>query len=197
MKLFEFILPVLVAGSVWGLVEILPLPVAVMIAAGVLMLTLARRLLNVPGSSLAIGLVVCFYKTYSVSFFACNWAGVLSLAASYDVLASLLLRQAIWRAPKTALIGAASALMAMPVFLGAVFIAGEPIWISEGWPRVASYGFETILPAAVLALITAPLGFFIAERVQSRRIVRGKPVHGLFAGAVAVSWLIASVHVFL
>ncbi|NWG29502.1 MAG: hypothetical protein HXY48_13345, partial [Ignavibacteriaceae bacterium] len=64
-KRIEFFLLLLILGSIWGFFEMLALPVFLLCVIGVLILTLGRRIIDIPGTSILIGLIVCAYKTYS------------------------------------------------------------------------------------------------------------------------------------
>src|SRR3989339_757618 len=105
MKRVELFLLVLILGSLWGFFEMMALPVSVLCAIGLFFLVLGRRVIDIPGTSIVLGLIVCFYKTYSDHFFICQWAGVMALAGSFDLFTSLIFKTN-WQKPiNTAAIG--------------------------------------------------------------------------------------------
>lgn len=160
MKRIGFYLIILSAGSLWGLIEAAQLPVMFLCALGVLFLSLSRSFYNIPGSSIAVGIVACIYKTFSQDFFICQWAGIMSLAISYDLLTSLLLKDKSRQLVKQMTLGFASNLTAFIVFVFIiVIILQHPFWVSEGINRVIDYALNAALPAALGSILTAPLGF--------------------------------------
>ncbi|MBU0510047.1 hypothetical protein KKH27_14580 [bacterium] len=193
MKRFAWILPIIVLGSLWGLVEILPISIPIMIAAGVLFLTLGRRMVNVPGTSMAMGLVVCLLKTYAINFHLCNLSGILSVAVSFDVLASLVWRQDVRTLPAAAVRGALTCALALPLFVGAVLAFRHPYWVAGGWARIVDYAVRDILPALLLSLVVAPLGLIVARRLTEPQRVPRWVVPIFSAGAVVFAWLAATV----
>ncbi len=83
---------ILVLGSLWGFFEMISLPVFILCSLGLLFLLLGRRLVDVPRTSILMGLIVCFYKTYGNNFFVCRWVGVMALAGSFDLYRSLVFK---------------------------------------------------------------------------------------------------------
>ena len=192
MKRLELVLPVLMMGSLWGVVEVLPLPVFVLIGMGVAMLTLGRFRLNMPGSSTGIGLIACLFKAYSMAFYPCNWAGILAVAVSYDVLATVYFRQAEWSRLRSVLVGGGAAAGSLFLFLAAVlYLVPEPIWIDEGMPRILDYALGTILPAIVFSVAIAPLAHVIGRGVKQH--LKLAPLQRFSAGAVAATWVTATI----
>jgi len=159
MKKLELVLPILIVGSLWGIAEILPLPTAGFIVAAILLLTLARVFVNRVGTSTLMGLVACAIKTTSISFVPCTWGGILAVAVSYDLLATL-----IWRTEKisllwSAILGFSAATLAAPMFLAWVYwIVPEPYWVAQGLPRAIDYLVSTGLWSALFSIAGAPLG---------------------------------------
>lgn len=193
MKKTEFILPVIVMGSMWGLMEILPVPVPVMCAAGILFLTAARRMVNVPGTSLAAGAIVCLLKTYAVNFHLCNLSGILSMAVSFEIFATVIWRNDLRTMSGTALRGALTCALALPLFVGAVLLFRHPYWVAGGWARIVDYAVTDTAPAMLLSLITAPLGLWAGKLLVELRQSPGRVIPAVYLSAVAVAWIAASV----
>jgi hypothetical protein len=167
MNRYKPILTILAIGSLWGLLEIMPLPTGILCAGGILFLVLGRKLWNAPGTSIATGFVVCLFKIGG-STFICQWVGVLSLAVSFDICASLLWRKNEWNPVKIALLGFLSSLAGVSLFVvWAMVIAQQPSWVAGGWERVMSYAWQIMLPSTSLSLILAPAGYLIGARLTT------------------------------
>ncbi len=195
MNRLKLFITIIAIGSLWGVFEIMPLPTLVLCVLGIFFLVLGRRLINITGSSIVIGLVVCLLKTYSTSFFECQWAGVLSLAISFDIIASFFWSENWWKVKNVAALGALTNLIALPIFVVWVtFITREHYWVEGGWSRVAGYAFESRLPAMILSLAVAPIGFIIGNKLKNKlEPVGEKLILGYYYGIVGFSWIIASI----
>lgn len=189
----ELVLPILLLGSLWGLVEVLPVPVWAMCAAGVLFLTIGRRIANVRGSSAAIGLVVCLLKTYAVNFHLCNLSGILSIAVSFEVFSSVLWRNDVRTLPAAALRGALTCALALPVFVGAVLLFRHPYWVAGGWDRIVTYALTDTVPAMLLSLVSAPLGVLAANWLREPKQALRRIMPVLYTSAAVCAWVLASV----
>jgi hypothetical protein len=165
MKKLEIALTILVMGSLWGIAELLPLPTFLYVTAGVLFLTIGRVLVNRIGSSIAIGCVVCAFKLFvSTCFFACMWGGILAVAFSFDLFASLLWKEENWSVLKSAFLGSATAAIAAPLFLLWVYwLVPEPNWVEAGLPKAIRYLTHTGLYSTLAGLVAAPLGFMLGS----------------------------------
>src|SRR3972149_11662566 len=168
MRRVELFLLLLVIGSLWGFIEMLPLSVFALCAFGVFFLVVGRRIIDIPGTSILIGLIVCFYKTYSAHFFVCQWAGVMAIAVSFDFFASIVLKESWYKRFNPILIGTLSNVLSMVLFVVTVtFIFTEPNWIAGGYERVLRYALRTALPAALISgLLSAPIGVFAARQIK-------------------------------
>jgi hypothetical protein len=196
MKRIELILLLLVMGTLWGFVEMLPLSVFILCSFGVLFLVVGRRLADVPGTSILIGLIVCLYKTYSAHFFICQWAGVMALAGSFDFFTSIVFRENWFKKFNPSVVGVVTNLSAAIVFLIIVnYIFIEPYWPEGGLQRALNYLFTSGLPAAALSgLISAPLGIYIADKmVNLKYSLNRRLVPGFYMFAIIFLWFIASI----
>lgn len=199
MKRSEQVLAVIALGSLWGLFEIMPLSTGILCAVGVLFLVMARRIVNIPGTSILIGLLVCLYKTYSAHFMVCQTAGVMSLAVTFDLLASTVLKFESPTLRSTAMIGVAANIIALPIFVTWVtYVAQVPFWVSGGWERIFEYALYTTLVAAVLSLVFAPTGLKLAELIRERWTeIEHRLLTGIYYGAVVVALTVATAVRFL
>ena len=168
MKKAELFLVLLLLGSLWGFFEMLQLPVYLLCAIGLLFLVIGRRIINIPGSSILIGLIVCFYKTYSVDFFICQWAGVMAVAISFDFFTSIVFKNNWIKISNAMLIGALTNISALIVFVTTVlFIFPEPYWVTGGMERILDYGLTRTLPAALIsAFISVPLALIAVQKLS-------------------------------
>lgn len=194
MKRIELILLILLIGSLWGFVEMLPLPVFVLCSFGVLFLVIARQKADIPGTSILIGLIVCFYKTYSAHFFVCQWTGVMALAISFDFLTSLVFKQS-WSDKRNPIyLGVLTNLLALIVFLSLItYVFHHPYWVSGGLDRAVSYAVRNALPAAVISgLISAPLGIWLSSRIFENLFSNRRSVAlGFYSTIIILLWAIA------
>jgi hypothetical protein len=192
MKTVTSVLLLLLAGSLWGMVEILPVSTAIHCAFGVLFLVAARFLLPRPGSAILIGLIVCMYKTAGVSFFECQWAGVLSLAVSFEIMVALFHSRIANPTRGAAIIGVGTCLLALPLFVGWItLIAQHPYWVAGGWARILDYALYTTAPAAVASAFLAPLGRHLAVIFDRHRPLEHVSAPWLAAVILMLCWSVA------
>ncbi len=195
MNRTENFLIILVLGSLWGFFEMISLPVWILCSLGILFLVIGRKLINIPGTSLLIGLVVCFYKTYGDNFFICQWAGVLSLAGSFDFFTSLVFKlnwqKPIWNGVN----GFLSNISALIVFVFLmVIVFKEQYWVDEGFERVLNYATNSMIPAAIVSgVITSHVGLYLGSLIQKYSVsISRKLIPGIYLTATILLWLAAS-----
>ena len=196
-KRIELFLLILILGSIWGFFEMIALPVFLMCAIGVLILTLGRRIIDIPGTSILIGLIVCVYKTYSANFFICQWAGVMALAVSFDFFTSVVFKKNWFQKSDPVFLGVLTNISAAIVFLVTVnYIFIEPFWPEGGIQRALDYLLTRGLPAAALGgLISAPLGVFAANKFMGLEFPLSKKlVPGFYLAATVALWIVASIN---
>lgn len=194
MKRIELILLILLVGSLWGFIEMLPLPVFALCSFGVLLLVIARQKADIPGTSILIGLLVCFYKTYSAHFFICQWTGVMAVAISFDLLTSLAFKHKWSEKQNPVYLGFSTNLMALIIFLGLIiYVFQHPYWVSGGLERAVSYAIRNALPAAVISgLISAPLGIWLSSSVFENLFYNRRSVAiGFYSTIIILLWAIA------
>ena len=196
MKRVELFLLLLVIGSLWGFFEMLALPVFALCAIGLFFIVLGRRVIDFPGSSIIIGLIVCFYKTYSDHFFICQWAGVMALAGSFDLFVSIVFKESWSKRFNPVLLGVLTNVTAFFVFVITVtFIFREPNWVSGGMERVIKYALYTAIPAAIFSgLISAPLGILAGSKLKEYYASFPlKLFPGIYLTATILLWIIAAI----
>ena len=165
MKTLKILLPILIFGALWGAVELMSLPTFLYVAAGILFLVIGRTILNKVGTSIAIAIVVCALKPLGATcFYFCTWGGILAVAVSFDLLATLFWKEGSWSVMKTALVGSASAVLAAPLFIAWVlWLVPEPHWVNGGMGQITEYFMTTGLYSALLSLVQAPVGFMLGS----------------------------------
>lgn len=194
MKRTELFLLILLMGTLWGFVEMLPLPIFVLCSFGVLFLTIARQKVDIPGTSILIGLIVCFYKTYSAHFFICQWTGVMAVAISFDLLTSLVFKQ-YWPDRRNPIyLGILTNLIALIVFLGLItYVFQHPYWVAGGLDRAISYAVRNALPAALISgLVSVPLGIFVGYRISENVFSQRRTiVISFYTTIILLLWIVA------
>ncbi len=194
---------ILLIGSLWGMLEILIWDVwqlqgwshaAMVLAIGALFcLALGRRVLDFVGSSIAIALVACFYKFFSVAFFACQMSGVLALAASFEIFA-LLSKKYVGseNGLRPFLIGLLTVYPAFVAFTILVaFVGLEPNWAAAGWSRVLPFLGWPAVVASIGGALSCVAGWRVGARLHHPELVARWTVA---VPAVVVLWGVAVLH---
>ncbi len=190
-------------GSLWGMLEILIWDVwhlqgwshaAMILAIGALFcLALGRRVVNVVGSSLAIALVACFYKFFSVAFFACQMSGVLTLAASFEIFALLSKRyvgsENGLRPFLTGLLTVYPAFIVFVVLMA--FVGLKPEWAAAGWSRVLPYLGWPAVVASIGGAFSSVAGWRVGALLNRPKLVARWAVA---VPAAVVLWGVAVLH---
>jgi len=192
MKNVSSLLILLLIGSLWGIVEILPIATFWYCALGILFLTIGRSLVPVFGTSVMLGLLVCLFKTASASFMVCQWAGVLSLAVSYEAMVYFVNSRVSNSTAQSVLSGMGAVLLALPIFVVWVtLIAKHPYWIAGGWDRIIDYAVYTSAAAMLLSAVLAPVGRLIGESLAESELPQRAFSMWISGVAIVLSWSIA------
>ncbi|MEW6195874.1 MAG: hypothetical protein AB1521_12050 [Bacteroidota bacterium] len=197
MNRTEYFLLLLALGSLWGFFEMISLPVFILCSIGLLFLFIGRKLVDIPGTSIIIGLIVCFYKTYGNNFFICQWAGVMGLAISFDFYASFIFKSN-WQKPIiTSLIGIITNITSLFIFVFVVVVVfQEPNWLAGGLDRIINYTLYSILPAAIISgLLTSHIGSYVGSKLKGLNAVTPKKIlPGIYLTATILLWIAASIN---
>jgi hypothetical protein len=165
----------LLFGSLWGVVEVVvgellfakdvPFASVWLTAWAFLMLALARGVLNEPGSSSAVGAVASLYKLAFAAPYFCHLLGILFLGMSFDVFATVLLKNKRAQVWKRGLAGVLSAYTGYALFaLVITYIARYAPWVAGGWPKVVNHIFVGGGYAALACLAIVPAGYWAGEK---------------------------------
>jgi hypothetical protein len=105
------------------------------------------------------------------------WGGIMAVAVSYDVLATLFWKpSASWSVLKSAFLGLGAAALAAPLFIvWVLWIVPEPYWAEGGLPRVMDYLWTRGAPAALISLLSAPLGYVAAGYLRRFSLAGNSP----------------------
>lgn len=160
-------LVVIMLGTLWGLVEILAAPTYVYCVTGIFVLALLIGLYGQTGYCLAAGIIACLFKTLYSGFMMCQWAGILSLAFSAEVVLLFYLSVANRPFWFNWLCGVSIAVLAWPLFTFWVTeVMQQPFWVDAGWSRIGDYAMDTTLPAALIGGLIFPLAIKLGESVR-------------------------------
>ncbi len=197
------VLTVLFFGSLWGMWEAIvgdylhshhiPNSSIYLSVGAFFFLALARGYLNRRGSSTAIGSIAMLYKIFNSPFYACHLWAIFLLGASFDITASLLLKEDA-PFPKQALTGVLGVYLGFSLFAFSITcIFRYYWWIQAGLPRIFHYITYNATAVAVASAVLVPLGTWTGRTVGTLSSVRGKVpayVHPLMGGLTVLWWLL-------
>jgi len=189
-------------GSLWGINEVVmgevlsasdvPHYSVLLTVIALFILAIARGIVNRPGSSTAIGLIAVLFKLANAAPFYCHLLGIFMVGLTFDIFASLLIKNEKTSSVKCGLTGFLSAYSGNTLFaLVITYIIRYDIWTSAGLPKVLEHIFVSGSLTAVLAAFAVPLGFRLG--VTSGEIADKKP-KWTSAGTVVtvfIIWILA------
>lgn len=165
----------LLFGSLWGVVEVVvgevlfakevPFASVWLTAWAFLMLAAARGVLNEPGSSSAVGAVASLYKLAFAAPYFCHLLGIIFLGLTFDIFATVFLKNKRAQAWKRGLTGVLSTYTGYALFAVVItYIARYRPWVAGGWPKVVNHIFVVGGYAALACLAVVPAGYWLGER---------------------------------
>jgi hypothetical protein len=201
MRRIEFVALILFFGSLWGLSEVLgggllyagdvPRASIFLSAWALLILAVARGILDRPGTSTLIGGVAALFKLINAGPFVCHLLGIFMLGVAFDAAASLFGRRSKTFSLRNSLTGILGAFGGYGLFaLIITYVVRYGFWAEGGWPKVANHIFAGGGMAAVLAAALVPFGYVLGA--ASRDLEARRPawfVAGAFAG-VLIFWML-------
>ncbi len=199
MKNYKNWVWILLFGSLWGISEVLGgeafyrnnvLHASVWLSAwAFFVLALGRGLVNKPGSSTAIGGVAALYKLASAAPYFCHLLGIFFLGLTFDVFASVFIKEERKKSFWPALCGGISAYSGYALFaLVITYVVRYDPWVAGGWSKVSHHIFVGGSYAALTALLAVPLGYWLGINGW---ILSGRRSRLAYAGALvtlAVLW---------
>lgn len=201
MTRVRHLLIVLLAGSIWGISEavggayLYAQEVAyssiLLSVAGLAILSLARFLVPVRGSSLLLVAVALGYRWLNVGFYGCHLGAMLCLGGVFEIMASGIgVERMKARAPQ-ALLGAGTGILGFSIFaLLMAFGVRDPFW--AGMPtKVMGHVLSGAAVGAVgVVLVPAMyrLSRSVSERIQSVVLARPLASVGVCAALLLAFW---------
>jgi hypothetical protein len=92
------------------------------------------------------------------------WGGILAVAVSFDLLATLFWKEESWSLVKTSMLGFVTAGLAAPLFMvWVLWLVPEPRWVNGDMAIIMKYFMTTGLYSALLGLVVAPAGFMLGS----------------------------------
>jgi hypothetical protein len=149
-------------GSAWGLCELIGGATVWLTAVALLLLAVARALVNRPGSSTALATIAVLFKSVNTAPFFCHLAGIVLLGIAFDLTASLLWRDDRRPLFRAALTGAASAYLSCFLFgASMIWIFKFKHWAGGGLDRLGEYMLYSGSRGALTGLVIVPLGLWL------------------------------------
>jgi len=161
-------------GSIWGINEVFlgnilyqdevqNSPVILTVMA-LFLLAISRGMINKPGSSTLIGTFAVLFRLANTAPSYCHLLGIFLLGFTFDVFASLLIKQEEKTALKWGLTGAMSAFGNNALFaLLITYVFRYEYWVVGGFSKVSHHIFVSGSISALLAGFFVPLGFLVGK----------------------------------
>jgi len=173
----------LLFGSVWGIAEVIVgeglfgnkvAHASILLSAwAFFMLAMARGVVNLPGSSTAIGAFAALFKLVNAPPFYCHLLGIFFLGLAFDLFSSILMKSKGRVTLRSGISGGLSAYSGYALFaLVITYLVRYPHWTAGGLKKVLDHIFVSGSFAALLAVAVVPLGYWIGIKsgvVSERR----------------------------
>ena len=194
----------LVFGSAWGIMEVVggeaffknnvPRASVWLTAWAIFMLSIARGLVNKPGSSTVIGATATLFKLAYAAPYFCHLLGIFFIGLVFDAAATAWLRKEKKSLLPAFLTGVVTTYGAYALFAVTItYIAKYGPWVSGGTPKVLDHIFAGGSLAALASLLFVPLGLRIG---QGSEPAVGRQTRWATAGALimlAVLWTLGRI----
>ena len=195
---------ILALGSLWGMSEVwggeflyangIPHSSFWLSAFAIFLIALARGLVDVPGSSTAMGMIAAAFKLVNASPFYCHLLAIVLLGACFDAAASLIVRKEGGILLKRALAGIVGAYAGYASFalLITYVIRYEP-WVTGGTARVVNHIFVAGSLAALAGAILFPVGARIGAEAGKASVRRPGWSTAGAAATAALIWILGRI----
>ena len=188
----------LLFGSLWGMSEVVlgglfdeisvAYPSVWLNAWALFVLAISRGMLNIPGSSTALGVIAAFFKMTNTTPFYCHLLGILLVGAAFDLAATLLLKQNKKSDYRACLCGFVSTYGAYALFaLIITYVIRYGYWSSGGLPKVLHHIFVSGSFAALIAAAVVPLGFWVGLKGRTYHLYHSR---WAYRGAILTTGII-------
>lgn len=160
-----------VLASAWGLNELIGGETFVLTAVALLLLAVARALVNRPGTSTAMAAIAVLFKTVNTAPFLCHLVGIALIGIAFDLTATLLWRRDRKPYLRAAITGVTCSYLSCFLFAASmVWVFEYKFWAGGGLESVGQYMLSSGSRGAVTALVVVPLGLWVG-RLLTRRAV--------------------------
>lgn len=192
----------LLFGSLWGINELVtgeilynvdaPGSSVILTAIALLILAMARGMLNKPGTSTVVGIVAVLFRFTNTAPSYCHLFGIFLLGVTFDVFSSILIKgktKVSWRHSLTGITTAYSNNIVFALLMA--YVIRYKYWVAEGFPKVAQHMYGSASLAALLSVLLVPLGFWAG--LNSGAWAERRPYWsyaGTLLGTIAI-WTIA------
>lgn len=201
MRSYGQVVWLLLFGSLWGISEVaiggalfnenVPSASVWLSTWAFFVLGLARCVMNKPGSSTAIGAIAALFKFINAAPFFCHLLGIFALGVTFDIAATLLIKNKSKISYRNILSGMVSAYGSYAIFaLFITYIVRYEIWIIGGSAKVMHHIFVSGSLAALVAAVTVPLGNWFG--INGKVLIQRSP-RWAFNGALVASLILWTV----
>lgn len=167
----------LLCGTLWGLSELIagsalyaakiPSSSVLLTAWALLLLGLARGVVNKPGSSTLVGGVATLYKLAFTAPFFCHLLAIFLLGVAFDAAATIFLRNERRELYKSVLTGIVGAYGGYAIFAFSItYVFRYSYWIKVGMPKVMHHILSGGTFAALTACVLVPLGYWAGRSAE-------------------------------
>jgi len=174
MKKFKPLMWLLLFGSIWGINEVflgdilyrneIQNSAVILTIIALFLLAISRGMINKPGSSTLIGIFAVLFRLANTAPSYCHLLGIFLLGATFDVFASLLIKNEEKTPLKWGLTGAMSAFGNNALFaLLITYVFRYEYWVVGGFSKVSHHIFVNGSISALLAAFLVPMGFFVGK----------------------------------
>lgn len=189
-------------GSLWGACEVLvgealyryeiPYVSIWLSACALLLLAVARGVVNQTGSSTLIGICAALFKLTTTTPFYCHLLGIFFLGLAFDGVAALLLKKEAKAWFRTIIAGPLSAYLAYTLFaITITYILRYDPWVFGGSERVVKHIFIEGSLAALLACGVVPLGYALGSMEKTVFVRHSRWAFTSAIASSAILWLLA------
>ncbi|MGD8396639.1 MAG: hypothetical protein PVF43_14315 [Candidatus Eiseniibacteriota bacterium] len=180
----------LLLASAWGMSELLGGETIWLTTRALLLLAVARTLIDRPGSSSAMGGIAVLFKSINTAPFLCHLAGIALLGIAFDVAATLFWRDDARRFLRAALAGASAAYLSSFLFAASmVWIVHFRSWDGGGPGLVAEHTLTSGSLGAVAGLVVVPAGLWVGRHLDRRAAGEPRLALGAAAAGCLVVWI--------
>lgn len=186
-------------GSLWGAVEVfggeflyradIPLASVWLSAWAFFMLSVARGILDHPGSSTFVAIVAVLFRAVNASPFFCHVLGIFFLGLAFDLVSSSLLRKKSQNKLRQSLGGVLAAYSGYASFaLIITYIIRYEFWVREGFPKIINHVLLGGSLAALMASVVVPIGYNAGKRGGAFIFARPRWAYSLGSLFLCILW---------